>query len=212
MLYRSLRGTPESAEGRAGHRRVVALARETDGFLRRCGWIRVLAIWQPRGRITMRNLSGRDVPMEEAFRREQARRHFLKVEDVDAEVERFRADVAEGHLRALAERIAPDAPMRQEATKRYLVKLADELAGPDASKVLRMVALSVVLFDAESHLASSRLLSSAKVGLPHLALVRWRESAELRLNAKLKTLAYVRNLEESSLAQSLARLRIRTAG
>ena len=100
--------------------------------------------------------------------------------------------------------------MRREATRIFLIRTAEELAGEGASKVLKMVALSVVLFDCESHVASGRLLASAaRAGVPHPTLIRWRESAELRLNAKIKTLAYVRNLEESALTSSLARLRVR---
>ena len=115
----------------------------------------------------------------------------------------------EPHLDALTELLAPGSPTRQEASKRYLKKVAAELAGENASKVLHMIALSIVLFDAESHFASSRVLASAaRVGVPHSGLIRWRESAELRMNAKLKSLAFVRDMEQSELSRSLAKLKL----
>jgi hypothetical protein len=162
----------------------------------------------------MRNLSGRTDSMEAAFKRERARRAFLRVpaEALDAEVRKFEVDVAAVHLRELCDRITPD-PMRREATRLAALGSAAELAGPDASPVLRQIAMAVVMFTLESHLASARLLAAAeKWASPPEALIRWRASAELRLNAKLKTLAYVRHMETSSLQSSLARLRIAAAG
>jgi hypothetical protein len=155
----------------------------------------------------MGNISGRTIPTAEAMERERARRHFLGAEDLAAEVERYRVDVVEGHMRTLVELITPD-PMRREATRLFLLETAERLAGEGASAVLKMVAISVVVFDTESHLASSRVLLSAKSGVPHVALVRWRESAELRMNAKIKTLALVRDMEQAELSRSLARLKL----
>jgi hypothetical protein len=155
----------------------------------------------------MRHIGGHDGSIQQAVEAERARRHFLKVEDVAKEVERYRADVIEPHMKALVELISPNA-MRREATRLFLIRTAEQLAGEGASPMLKMVALGVVLFDAESHVASARVLGSAARGVPHLSLVRWRESAELRMNAKLRTLAYVRDLETNSLRGSLARLRI----
>jgi hypothetical protein len=150
------------------------------------------------------------VPVVEATRREQARRAFLKVkaEDLDGEIKRFEVDVAGLHLRELCDRLS-DNPYQREATRLAAIKAAAELAGPDASAILRQVAMSVALFSLESHLASSRLLAATETwAAPPEPLLRWRASAELRLNAKLKTLAYVRHLEESSLAASLTKLRL----
>jgi hypothetical protein len=157
----------------------------------------------------MGNISGRDIPTAEAVARESARRAFLKAPDVDALVERHRVDVIEAHMRSLTELIAPGSATRQEATRLFLLKTAEQLAGEGATPILKMIALSIVLFDAESHMASSRVLASAKDHwVPNLSLVRWRESAELRLNAKMKTLAFVRNMEESALSRSLSRLKL----
>jgi hypothetical protein len=204
--------TSEMSEVLHGHRRVVALAGALDGLLRAAGWIRYWGVWKPRGKVTMATLSGRDVPVVEATRREQARRHFLQVEDVEAEIRRFEVDVAAVHLRELCDRITAD-PMRREATRLQALKSASELAGPDASPILRQIALAVVMFSLESDLASARLLAAAETwAAPPVALLRWRAGAELRLNAKLKTLAYVRHLEESSLQASLSRLRLAAAG
>jgi hypothetical protein len=143
----------------------------------------------------------------EAVEKERARRFFARAEDIDREIEKYRIDVVEPHMQALLALLSPDA-VRREATRLFLLKTAESLAGPDASEVLRQVALCVTLFDLESHVASGRLLTSAARGVPHAGLIRWRESAELRLNAKLKTLAYVRDIEQASLQSSLARLRI----
>jgi hypothetical protein len=84
----------------------------------------------------------------EAMAKEKARRFFASAEDIDREIERHRLDVVEPHLDALTELIAPANPTRQEATKRYLLKVADEVAGKDAGPVLKMVAVSIVLYDA----------------------------------------------------------------
>jgi hypothetical protein len=200
----------ESAEGLAGHRRVLTLAWGLNALLQKVGWVRVRGIlWRPRGRITMRDVGDQIGAIQRATEQERARRTYLKAEDVEALVERHRVSVTEPHLKVLAELLAPGDAMAQEATKRYLVKVADELAGPGASAVLKMIAMGIVLFDAESHLASSRVLRSARDHwIPHAALVRWRESAELRLNAKMKTLAFVRGTEQNELSRSLARLKL----
>jgi hypothetical protein len=158
----------------------------------------------------MRNLAGRAGSVEQAVQRERARRAFLQMpaEDLDAEIERWKVDVVDLHLRELVDRITPDA-RRREATKRAAIKAAAELAGPGASPVLRQIAMAVVMFSLESDLASARLLAAAGTwAAPPLALVQWRASAELRLNSKLRTLSYVRNMEESALQGSLNKLRL----
>jgi hypothetical protein len=145
-----------------------------------------------------------------AVERERARRAFLQLraEDLDAEVRKFEVDVVAVHLRELVDRITAD-PYRREATRLAALKAAAELAGPNASAILRQIALAVVMFSLESDLASSRLLAAAETwAAPSLALVRWRASAEVRLNAKLKVLAHVRHLEASALQGSLNKLRL----
>jgi hypothetical protein len=195
-----------------GHRRVLGLARALDRLLRAAGWVWCQGFWRERGRVTVRNVSGRTDPMEQAVARERARRAFERAPDLDDLIRKFEVDVAAVHLRELVDRITDD-PMRREATKRAALRSAAELAGPDASPILRQIAMSVVMFTLESHLASARLLAAAGTwAAPSAALVRWRASAETRLNARIKTLAHVRHMETSSLQGSLARLRIAAAG
>jgi hypothetical protein len=195
------------AESLAGIRRANVLARSLDALLKAAGCIRVRAVWQPQGRITMRTISRSDLPTAEAMARESARRRFLRCDDLDAEIARFRIDIVGTHIDALVERLTPN-PLQQEATKLALVRAIDELAGEGASPLVRMLAAGVVLLDAESHAASRYHLRAVGRGCPAGDGLKWRDSADRRLHAKIRTLAHIRQLEESALHGSLKKLRL----
>jgi hypothetical protein len=195
------------AESLAGIRRANVLARSLDALLTAAGCIRVRSVWQPRGRITMRQICKSDLPTAEAMARESARRRFLRADDLDAEIARFRLDIVGTHIDALVERLTPD-PMRQEATKLALVRAIDELAGEAPSPLVKMLAAGVVLLDAESHAASRSHLCAVGRGYPASDSLKWRDSADRRLHAKIRTLSHIRQLEESALRGSLNKLRL----
>jgi hypothetical protein len=159
----------------------------------------------------MRHISNHVGSVNDAVEQERARRALLRAEDVDAEVAKFKADTIDAHLQALVE-LATDNPGRRAATKLAAIKMADELAGPQATAVMKQVAMSIVLFSMESDLASEWLLRMAAKYVPTVALLKWRASAELHMNAKIKTLALIRDMEASDLASKLRRLRIADTG
>jgi hypothetical protein len=139
-----------------------------------------------------------------AIRRESARRHFesLDGDALAAEIDRYAVDLAAIAEDELVARITGD-PMGQEATLRRLERCADELAGPDPSPLVRLLSQNVAVLGLERDLATLRSRRADPSGGPVTPigrdLGRLRELVERRLNAAIRTLAYVRRVEASSI-------------
>jgi hypothetical protein len=159
----------------------------------------------------MRTIKGREQdPVRAAIEKEQARRHLAQADD--EEVARLAVDVSERHLAELLDRITHD-PMRAEATKLEILRLADELAGPDPSPAVKLLARVAAMLKAEYDVASTRYLHAvgvkSGVSTPIAGgLLRWRGFAARRLGLAVRSLAAVRKIEESKIETMLNRLKL----
>jgi hypothetical protein len=96
----------------------------------------------------------------------------------------------------------------REATRLRFLKGMREIAGPDPSPLVRLLALGVALIKLEGELADLTFIQEGR-GSPFFGdNLRWRAFVDKRLSAKIRTLAYVRHVEASTIQQTVETLRI----
>jgi hypothetical protein len=148
--------------------------------------------------------------LDKIVRRAAARRHFEAIpkEDLAAEIERLRVDVAGQALRELLS-LATDDSHCAEATKRHVEATGDELAGPDASPLARLLARLTATLAIEADVASGRLYRVA--GIPggletrmRAAAGRWAKSAGPAAVQAGKCLSLVEAVERRESERSVA--------
>jgi hypothetical protein len=187
--------------------RIIRLSAIVERGMVAAGHYRHRGSWRRRGVITMGTAPSTD-PILEATSREKARRFFAALEDdeLTAQLDKWAVDVG---------RIATDeligmvttSPLGKEATRLRLEQAESELAGRDPSPLVKLLARSVAVLRLERDIADTkfrRLLT----GPVARDVLRWREFAHRRLNATIKTLAYVQNLDVSAVERVVAKLRI----
>ena len=203
---REVRRRTEANVGRVGR-----LMGALEPAMMASGYYKHRGVWRKRGVRTMDFRA-----LDRSVRREGARRQFnaLPKEDLAAEIERLRVDVAGRAVLELAS-LATDDAVRAEATKRHVEATANELAGPDASPLSRLLARITAALATEFDVASGRLyrvastaggLETATGGAAH----RWATSAGRATVQAAKALALVQAVErrEAERAGGQPRLKV----
>jgi hypothetical protein len=149
----------------------------------------------------------------QAIEREKARRHFAALDggELAAQIKRYAVNVAGIIKDELIAQVTLD-PMQQEATALRLDQLATELAGPDPSPLIRLLAQSVAILNLERDVVVEKSVRVDAAGGLFTSISRdlWRlrDMIERRLNNMMRTLAYVRRVEGSSIGRTVSRLRV----
>jgi hypothetical protein len=201
--------------------RVGRLSGAVERAMAASGYYKHRGVWRKRG---VRTMNCRERPeeiakgLEKATERERARRHFEAIprEDLAAEVERLRVDVAGRALLELVS-LATDDPLRAEATKRHVEAVAKEMAGPDASPLALLLARITATMATESDVASRSLYRVAGIqgGLATrtgAAADRWAKSAGRATVQAAKALALVQAVERRESERSSERRRYKVVG
>jgi hypothetical protein len=199
----------------ADRRRIIHLGEIIDRAMVAAGYYKHKGTYRRRGVVTMRTLRdyANDPNLSMALRRESARRHFatLDGDELTAEIDQYAVDVEAIAAHELVAKVTGD-PMQQEATLRRLDRAGDELAGPDPSPLVRLLARTVPVLTLERDVASVKSRRVDAEGMPSSSINKdlWkiRDFVERRLNAAIRTLAYVRRVEQSAIRQAVDRLRI----
>ena len=132
--------------------------------------------------------------------------------ELDAEIEKFLDDISTRVIDALLSNITDD-PIQQELQARRIERVTAELAGQSPTPTIKMLARSVAVLSLERDRADLRFyrLLGDPDGLSYeftRHVLRWRDLAHRKLNSTIRTLAYVRHIEMSSIERSLDRFRI----
>lgn len=149
-----------------------------------------------------------------AIERERTRRHYeaLDPKERDAEIRKYLVDVSAVAVDRLIGALT-DNPLQHETQRRHLEQVADELAGPNATPLVQLLARSVAILGLERDLADARFygILSDPEGVAFgfsRDLLQWRQFVHRRLNAAVRTLAGVRRLEIPAVERTAERLRI----
>ena len=158
----------------------------------------------------MRGINPKDI--DHAWRREGAKRHLdsLAPADRDAEISYHLVDVSKIAREELIARLTDD-PFQQEVQARHLESVAAEIAGPDPPPLVKLLAKSIALLAIERDVADWKFykLISVDVSCQFARdLLRWRAFTHRKLNSAIRTLAYVRRVDATTVEQVIDRLRI----
>jgi hypothetical protein len=176
------------------------------------GYYKHRGSWRRRGLITMRTLDKDSDSIQRAIDRDRARRYFDLLDGpvLEAALSRCGEEMWAVALEKLLGRITSDA-FQREAYIRKIKRFEKKLAGDEPSHLVRMLARSVAILRVERGLADAKFFDLIGIGLGGRVdefVLKWREFADRRLNAAIKTLAYVRKIEASTIERTVARFRI----
>jgi hypothetical protein len=197
---------------RAARRRIISLGAIVDRAMTAGGFYRHSGCWRRRGVTTMRSIKMRATDIQQAIEREAARRHFesLDGDELATAIDRLNIEMSDIALQSLLELVTSD-PYRREACLRRVEDVERELAGEAPSPLVRLLARSVAILRIEKYVSDTKFYRITEVGMETsiaAAALRWRALADRQLNAEIRTLAYVRNIEASSIEKTIGRLRL----
>jgi hypothetical protein len=196
--------------GEEARDRLSSLGSIVDRAMVAGGYYRHRGTWRRRGVITMGSIKDREAETQRAIEREAARRHFAALEGdkLAAEVDRLNVEMSAVALDSLIELLTSD-PYRQEAFRRKVERVAEELAGDDPTPLVRLLARGVAILQVEKYAADTRFYKLTELGGPaQAAVLGWRALVDRQLNAKIRTLAQVRDVEASAIEKTAGRLRL----
>lgn len=183
-----------------------------DRSMRICGYYNHYYNWRRLGVINMRTISPSNI--EKELKREVARRFFETLEPVDRdkEIDKHLIDVS---------RVADDDIIRhisnnvfqQEVQRRQLDRVTAELCGHNPSPEIKILARCLAIMNLERAVADAqfyRLLSIPDGLSSDLArnVLRWRDFIYRKVNGTIRTLSYVRHIENSEIENALAKFKI----
>jgi hypothetical protein len=190
--------------------RVDRAARIGDRLLELCGHRFHYGIWRRR-KVTMHGLKFGEIGA--ALDRERLRRAVEGIDDHGEEVDRLGEGLERDCLLSFALSAYPGNVDRQARLFEQVGALAEALAGPSPSPALRLLARSVALLQHEAWFIADRChrVTAVEGGLFTKALRDLdglRTTAERRLNANVKALSYVCNIESDHVRAITDRYRL----
>jgi hypothetical protein len=176
-----------------------------DAWMRLSGWHRHGGQWCRNGKITRRSMLTSQ-KMDRLIEAEKVRREF-EAGNVGELIERYRGDMAINALEMIISRFTDDAAQR-EALRRQAARLRDQLAGPAATPIEKILAERVTVCYMDVYF-SDQLAYGKAMPLIHAEFFeRCRDRTHRRYLRAVKTLAECRKLETSTIQQTVERLRL----
>jgi hypothetical protein len=174
------------------------------GLMRINDWHLRRGEWRRNGKVTRRSM--RKLPnMDKLFEAENVRREF-EAGNVAELIKRYRGDMAANAIEAIVSR-ATDDPAQREALRRQAVKLREDLAGPAATPIERILAERVAVSHLDSYYSDILAQSDSFMQLGDF-LQRRQDRAHRRYLQAVKTLALCRKLETTTIREAVDRLQL----
>jgi hypothetical protein len=133
------------------------------------------------------------------FKRKVAQTHFDTAKDIDAEIAKYIKDIRDTALNALIETLITKDQFEHEAYFRRTLRVAEQLAGPNPTSLIKLWARLV----AEAHLELGAIDTQMFLGLEEAGWLKvagiraHRNHCAKRVSTFSKTLATIRRIDVS---------------